>query len=499
MTSTNVRVRIAPSPTGFFHVGNARTALFNWLYAHRQGGVFICRVEDTDRTRLVEGALQDMIDSLRWLGLEPDESPFVGGPHAPYFQSQRLDRYEVHAAQLLADGHAYHCFCSPERLAKLRERRSELGSQAVYDRRCRDLDAATVTDRLRSGEPSVVRLKSPLAGTIRMHDIVRGDIEFDAAELEDLILIKSDGYPTYHLAVVVDDHAMAISHVLRGDEWIPSVPYQILLYEAFGWPQPVWAHLPMILNADGKGKLSKRKTIDAHGQPVQQMTQVREFRAAGYLPEAMFNYLALLGWAYSAADDLFGREQALARFELTDIKTSPAAWSPDKLAWMNGAYIRRLDPDDLAGRLRPFLHEAGLPADPPTVRRLVPLIQERLVTLRDAAPWVDFVWQPVQPAVSELVPTGMTLDGAKQILVAAGTALAAVAVWQAPSIEATLRALATELGLKTKAALQPIRVAASGKLVSPPLFESLAILGREATLARLAAARELLETESERA
>ncbi len=484
-----VRVRIAPSPTGYFHVGNARTALFNWLFARQQDGAFVCRIEDTDRRRYVEGALDDMFASLEWLGIEPDESPRHGGAYGPYRQSERLGLYASHAQQLLNMGGAYRCFCTAERLAERREQRTQLGRAPVYDRRCRNLTPEEVARRLASGEPSVIRLRVPLEGTIAMNDFLRGRIEFQAADLEDIILIKADLYPTYHFAVVVDDHTMAISHVLRADEWIPSVPYQILLYRAFGWPEPIWVHLPMVLNPDGKGKLSKRKTVDAEGRPLVQMTQVREYRAAGYLPEAMFNYLALQGWAYSGSEEVFDRQQALARFRLQDLKTSPAAWDPAKLAWLNGVYIRKLAPDELARRLLPFLESAGLPADLDTVRRATPLIQERLTTLADAAAWLRFLWQRAEPSPDDLVPQNLTVTATARWLAGARDLLAQLPEWSAAAIENALRSAASSAGYSARVALQPVRVAVTGQRVSPPLFESLALLGREETLARLELAR----------
>ncbi len=498
MSSDAVRVRIAPSPTGFFHVGNARTALFNWLFAHQQGGTFVWRVEDTDRARFVEGALEDTAESLSWLGLEPDEGPLSGGPRGPYYQSQRLALYDEWAQRLLKADGAYPCFCSPERLAALRDRRAEHGQQAVYDRRCRTLPPEEATSRRDAGERSVLRLKMPTSGEILMHDLLRGEIAFEAGQLEDVILVKSDGYPTYHFAVVVDDHAMGITHVLRADEWIPSVPYQTVLYEAFGWAQPVWAHVPMVLNPDGKGKLSKRRTVDAAGKPIQQMTQIREFRAAGYLPEAMFNYLALLGWSYSGEEDIFTREAALKRFRLEDIKSSPAAWDPDKLAWMNGAYIRQMDAEDLAERLLPFLRQAGLPAERERVRQLVPLIQERITTLADAAGMARFLWVQVSPDTQDLIPKKLDLERSVAVLAAAEDALGAAGDWEAGFIEEALRGMADRLGLKAGPAFQPVRVAVTGQRVSPPLFESLELLGRTTCLARLRAAQRLLEAERTR-
>jgi glutamyl-tRNA synthetase len=490
-----VRVRIAPSPTGYFHVGNARTAVFNWLFARHNGGKFIWRVEDTDRTRFVEGALEDQAESLAWLGIQVDEGPLNGGPYGPYHQSERLDIYRPYAEELLAKGHAYRCFCTPERLTLVREARQKSGQKVGYDRHCRNLSEAEVQARLAGGETSVLRLKMPLTGSIVLKDVIRGDIEFSAREFEDVVLIKTDGFPTYHFAVVVDDHLMQISHVLRADEWIPSSPIQIHLYDCFGWREPIWVHVPMVLNPGGKGKLSKRKTVDASGNPLEQMVQVREYRAAGYLSEAMFNYLSLLGWAYSADEDIFSADAAAERFALEDIKPSPAAWNPEKLVWMNGHYIRNLGIEDLAARLMPFLRAAGVPAEPDQVERLAPIVQERINTLADAVPLLDFFWaDSVTPDKAELVPKKLDAGGTAKLLGEAALRLSASNVpWDNEALEAAMRSMAEDLGLNTSSAFQPLRVAVTGKRISPPLFETMAYLGRETVLGRLKAAKALLE------
>ncbi len=482
-----VRVRIAPSPTGYMHVGTARTALFNWLFAHQQGGTLVLRVEDTDRARYAPEALDDLLGGLRWLGLTPDEGPGLGGAHGPYQQSERLSLYRPFADQLLAAGHAYRCFCSPERLAAVREARQAAGQKLGYDRHCRALDPAEAEGRALGGQPHVIRLKMPRTGSLVLRDLLRGDIAFDAAEIEDVVLVKSDGYPTYHFAVVVDDHLMGITHVLRADEWIPSGPIQVRLYQALGWDEPIWAHLPLVLNPPDpetgqvRGKMSKRVGGER--------TQVRWYRECGYLPEAMFNFLARLGWAYSGDEEVFSREQALERFRLADVKPTPAAWNAEKLDWLNGVYIRALDPDDLAARLLPFLHAAGLPATFDQALDIVPLVRERLTTLADAAPLVDFLWaEAVAPEVDDMLPKGMDRAAVAGLLAAAESRLSDIDPWAHDEIEAALRGLAAERGIKVGPALQPIRLAATGKPVSPPLFESLALLGRERTLARLAAA-----------
>jgi glutamyl-tRNA synthetase len=491
MSSSEIRVRMAPSPTGYYHVGNARTAVFNWLFARQQGGTFVWRVEDTDRTRFVPDALDDQAASMDWLGITPDEGPLTGGDYGPYFQSERLALYREFLQPLVDGGHAYRCFCSPERLSEVRERRQRAGLKIGYDRHCRNLTAEEVAARLAAGETAVVRLAMPLGGELVLHDVLRGPIVFEAAEFEDVVLMKSDGFPTYHFAVVVDDHLMAISHVLRADEWVPSAPIQIQLYRVLGWDEPVWAHVPMVLNPNGRGKLSKRKTVDGSESDV--MVQVREYRAAGYLPEALFNYLALLGWSFSADEDLFTREQALAAFRVEDIKTSPAAWNPDKLKWMNGVYIRQLAADDLAERLLPFLADAGLEVAVPDLLPLVPLIQERIETLADAPALLDFFWREVAPSAADLVPKGLDAAATGDLLAAAELVLADTQPWEPAAIEATLRKLAEGRGLKPGPAFQPLRVAITGKRVAPPLFETLEQLGRERSLERLAAARVVLD------
>ena len=489
-----VRVRFAPSPTGYLHVGGARTALYNWLLARHYGGKFILRIEDTDRKRYVEGSLADIMESLRWLGLEWDEGPEVGGPYGPYFQSQRLELYRTHVEQLVKEGHAYRCYCSPERLEKLRAEQQARGEVVRgYDRHCRYLTSRQVAEYEAQGIVPVIRLAVPLEGETSFHDVIYGDITVENSTLDDLVLLKSDGYPTYHLANVVDDHLMEITHIMRGDEWLPSVPKHILLYRAFGWEPPIFAHLPLILDPSGKGKMKKRKTVDQQGReyPV----QVREFRAAGYLPEAMCNYLALLGWSYDDKTELFTRDELIRYFDLDRVKPSPATFSYDKLEWMNGVYIRQLDPDDLARRLMPFLQQAGLQADLDTVRRLVPLIQERLKTLADAAAWVDFVFQDsVTPNLDELIPKKMTAEDTIQALRAARATLADLPSFDGASIETALRALADRLGLKAGVLFTPIRIAVTGKRVAPPLFGTLAVLGRERVLKRIDAALQLLET-----
>jgi glutamyl-tRNA synthetase len=484
VTKKPVRVRIAPSPTGYFHVGSARTALFNWLYARHHGGKFIVRVEDTDRTRYNPEAVDDMVASLRWLGLDWDEGPEVGGSYGPYYQSERLDLYQRYADQLVEQEDAYRCYCSPERLAALREEQRRLKQNVGYDRRCRHLTALQRAEYEAKGITPVIRLKVPPEGQTSFCDVLYGNITVDNQTLDDLVLLKSDGFPTYHLAVVVDDHLMEISHIMRADEWLPSVPKHVLLYNAFGWEMPVFAHLPLILRPTGKGKLSKR-----YGD-----VEIRDFRRKGYLPEAMINYLARVGWSYDDKTEIFGRDELLRLFDLSGVNNSPARFSYERLEWMNSYYIRQLDPDDLALRLVPFLSENGFEITAEDLRPIVPLIQERLKTLVDAVEWTDFFFQEELHYSSHLlVGKKMTAAESLAALRRAREELTALPDLRTETTEPTLRALATELGLTAGQLFGIIRVATTGKTVAPPLFETIAILGPARTLARIDLALEALE------
>ena len=485
--SQEVRTRFAPSPTGFLHVGNIRTALFSWLWARRNNGVFVLRIEDTDRDRIVPGALESILESLRWLGLHWDEGPEVGGPYGPYFQSQRLDLYRQVAEELIARGHAYRCYCTPERLEALRTEQRARGEPPGYDRRCRYLTPEERAEFERQGLPSVVRFKMPTEGTTAVPDLLRGEVVFENAKFDDHVLLKSDGYPTYHLAVVVDDHYMRITHVIRGDEWIPSAPRHVLLYRALGWEMPVWVHTPTVLGKD-RSRLSKR-----HGA-----MPVLEYREQGYLPEALVNYLALLGWSSEDENEIFSPAELIRAFDLRRIGTNPAIFDPEKLLWLNGVHIRRLSPDELADRLIPFLErslppEVPRPIDRGLVRRLVPLIQERIKLLTEAAPLVEpFFVEELSYDPALLVPKGLDRELTRKALSEALGRLSALPDFDPPTLEAAMRALAEELGLKAGSLFMAIRVAVTGRTVTPPLFESMAILGRDRVLRRLEQAVSLL-------
>jgi glutamyl-tRNA synthetase len=482
------RVRFAPSPTGHFHIGGARTALYNVLYARQTGGQFILRIEDTDTKRSTPEALVELMEALRWLGLTWDEGPEVGGPHGPYQQTARKAIYQRHAQRLLDSGHAYRCFCTPHRLEQLRQEQQNAKQQPRYDGLCRSL-AQDESDRRAASEPFVIRFKTPRDGATTMRDHLRGDITIENSTLDDFILVKSNGLPVYHLAAMADDHEMGITHVFRGQEWLGTFPLHALIIRAFGWPEPVWVHLSVFLNPSGKGKLSKRNLKS------EQEVFVLGLRDQGYLPEAVNSWIALMGASFGAEEELLTLEEMVARFSLDHLNPSAARVNFDKLDDFNGKWIRRLSADDLAARLLPFFTRAGLAADTPALLRIVPLIRERLVTLEDAIDFAGFFFRDnVSPAPGDLVAKGLTAAQCYAALTRAHRLIADAPEFTHAALEAPVRALADELGMKPGQLFGIVRVAVTGQTVSPPLFESLEIVGREKTLARLAQAEALLQS-----
>jgi glutamyl-tRNA synthetase len=479
----SVRVRFAPSPTGFPHVGNIRTALFNWLYARHYKGKFIVRIEDTDVTRKVEGAIEALLDSLKWLGMDWDEGPEVGGKYAPYFQSQRLDIYQEMAKRLIARGDAYYCYCSSQRLDEMRTEQIKRKQPPGYDRRCRDLTPQERSAREKEGITPVIRFKTPLSGQTGFSDLIRGEVVFDHGTLDDFILLKSDGYPTYHLANVVDDHLMAISHVLRAEEWLSSTPRHLLLYHAFNFKPPQFAHLPMILGSD-RAKLSKR-----HGA-----VSITEYRELGYLPETMVNFLALLGWSLDDRTELIPREELMANFSLERVSQTAAIFNQEKLGWMNGVYIRSLSGEDFTQRALPFLDkdlpsEVRRPLDKKYIRQIMPLVQERSKTLAEVVELSRFFFtEDLDYDVSLLIGKGMSRESTLTALQKSWASLNKLKAFAADSLEGVLRPLAAELGLKTGQLFGVLRVAVTGQTAAPPLFQTMAVLGRERCLRRIEAA-----------
>jgi glutamyl-tRNA synthetase len=476
------RVRYAPSPTGLQHIGGVRTALFNYFYARANGGRFLLRIEDTDQGRSTEESLQDLYDTLEWLGVTWDEGPVKGGPHGPYIQSERVDLYQKHAGELLAKGEAYYCFCSAERMEKLRQEQTEKKLDPGYDRHCRDLDPAEVKKLLEAGTPHVIRLKIPMEGETKFTDLILGEISRQNKDISpDPVILKTDGFPTYHLANVIDDHAMEVTHVMRAQEWIPSTPLHLHIYRAFGWQHPNFCHLPMVMGPDGS-KLSKR-----HGS-----TAVRDFRKDGYLPEAVLNYVSLLGWSYDDSREFFSRGDLEKLFDMSKLNKAPAIFDYKKLEWFNGQYIRLKSDGDLRDLLLPYMSEADLigkePSDAEKDKLLhaVPLVRERLKKLSEAPAQLAFLFGELSGwNTEEAIPKKMDAAGTLTILKALESILEGFFDRDDAANEEVFRIKSEELGVKLGQMLQPLRVAITGTTVSPPLFESIRLLGRDVTISRV--------------
>jgi glutamyl-tRNA synthetase len=488
LPATGVRVRFAPSPSGDLHVGNIRTALYDWAFARRTGGTFVLRIEDTDQTRVTPEYIASALGTLRWLGLQWDEGPEAGGRYGPYLQSERLSIYTEWLDHLLRTGHAYYCYCTPEELAARREAARSGGGPSGYDAHCRVLTAGQVAEYRAEGRKPVVRFRMP-DGSTTFTDLVRGEVTFDHAHVPDFVLARADGSPLYTLAVAVDDVLMKITHVVRGEDLLSSTPRQIAVYRAMGVPEadfPVFAHLPYVLGKDNQ-RLSKRNGV----------VSVNWYREEGFLPEAIDNYLALLGWSPGDNREEFSLADLAAEFDLARVNKNPAQFDVKKLEAINGDKIRALEPADFAARITPFLERAEMVATPPSADQAVlieaaaPLIQTRIGRLTEAVGLLSFLFAgddggfKVEPEDAERVLTPDALP----VLQAAEVALAAVEPWTHEAIKAALSAALVEgLGLAPRKAFAPVRVAVTGKRVSPPLYESIELLGRERTLHRLAAA-----------
>ena len=484
-----MRVRMAPSPTGPLHIGTARTSLYNFLAARHAGGTYVLRIEDTDTARSTVEFESDIIDNLHWLGISWDEGPQVAGgedigPHAPYRQSRRMDRYAAEADRLLAGGHAYRCWCTPEELEAVRREQEARKEPPRYNRRCLNLTDAERAAFEAEGRASVIRFKIE-PEKIRFDDLIRGEVEFDNALLGDFVIVRGDGMPLYHFVVVVDDEAMEISHVLRGEDHLSNTPKHIALIRALGYREPVFGHIPLILNAD-RSKMSKRKS----------QTSMTAYREEGYLPEAMVNFLAFLGWSPGTEEEIFTLDELAGRFEIGRVHKGGAIFDRDRLDHLNGVYLRAMSDEQLALRLRPWVPEAVRDDD---LLRLVPTVKERLVKLSDIAALAAFVWEPDEVVASWydpelLVPKKASADEARAALEAGRSVLAELddADFSADVLEQRCREAADAAGMKAGAFFSPIRVAVTGRTVSPPLFDSLELLGRDRSLARIDVALEKL-------
>ncbi len=485
MTKGNpARVRFAPSPTGRFHIGSARTALYDFLLARQSEGQFILRIEDTDRNRFDPQAEKEYYEALRWLGLKWDEGPDIGGPYSPYRQSERTEIYRQLTEELIAGGHAYYCFCTPERLKQVRQLQQKRKEPTRYDGLCRRLSPEEAQERALGGESHVVRFKSPQEGQTIAVDFLRGPITVDNHTIDDYILVKSSGMPVYHLAAMADDHLMKITHVLRGSEWLPTFPLHVLIYEAFGWEQPIWIHLSVLLNPSGKGKLSKRSTVDPKSGA--KAVFVNDLREMGYLPQAVINWISLMGWSYDDHSEFFPMDDLIGKFSIEKLSPSPAAVNFSKLDHFNGLYIRSLSTDELAEELLPFFTKAEIDADLTKIKALVPLIQERIRTLDEAVDMAGFFFQPdVHPEPSELVGKKMSAQESARAAERAHQVIQALSESEFEQLEGTLRDLADELGIKAGQLFGILRVAVTGQKVSPPLIESMVIIGKKTVLARI--------------
>lgn len=472
-----VRTRVAPSPTGIAHVGTLYVALFNYAFAKQNNGQFIVRSEDTDRSRYVEGAEELVLSALKWAGITPDEDVEKGGPYGSYRQSERLEIYQRYAQKLVAAGQAYYCFATPEELRQMREEQMKAGRPPKYDGRYRDYPPEEAKKRIDKGESHVIRLKVP-SGKTKWHDLIRGEVEIDHQQIDDQVLIKSDGYPTYHLAVVVDDHLMKISHIIRGEEWISSTPKHIILYDLFGWEKPQFAHMPLLRNRD-KSKLSKRKND----------VSISSYQQQGILPEALINYLMLLGWSHPQKKEVISLLEFVNSFTFDRMQKTGPVFDTEKLRWLNGKYIREIiSTDDLIKRLHKFISK-----DFPTelTSQVLPLIRERLFLLSEFDELTDFFYQDIQIDKDLLIKKADAQLVSSQIETTIKK-LESISNWSAESIEKEIRNLQAENNWQKSQFFMMLRLAMTGKKQTPPLFETMAVIGQTTVLQRLQQAKSLI-------
>lgn len=485
----SVRVRFAPSPTGYLHIGGARTALFNWLFARQQQGTLVLRIEDTDTERLKQDSISQILTSLRWLGIDWDEGPETGGSYGPYYQSARLDLYRREAERLVREGKAYYCFCTPDELAAVRESQRQAGAVFRYNGKCRALPAAAAAERLDAGEKAVIRLKVADSGNVTVSDLVRGEVTFSLDQLDDIVILKSNGMPTYNFACVVDDHAMAISHVIRAEEHLSNTPKQVLLYEALGYEPVRFAHVAMILAPD-RSKLSKR-----HGA-----TSVEEFREQGFLAPAIVNYLTLLGWSPGGEQEIFSPQESVRQFQLSKVSKNAAIYDTKKLTWLNGQYLSSMDLDAVTAAAIPFLVRKGLIAAAAElqnyayIRAVVGGLRDRVKTLVELAEAAEYYFRDISEYDEKGVRKYFASPAVAGLLRQARQRLEQIAVFDAAHTEAAYQQLIAETGIKAGEIIHPTRLALTGRTASPGLFDVMELLGRERCLSRLAQALRFLDT-----
>jgi len=484
------RVRFAPSPTGRMHLGSARTALYNYLLAKRTGGQFILRIEDTDFKRFVVGAEEELMQGLRWLGLQWDEGLDVNGPFEPYRQSERKEIYLEYAQKLIDTGHAYPCFCSKEHLDKVRQEQMKRKENLHYDGNCRLLSKEDAAARILNGEPYVIRFKTPREGSVIAHDALRGDIVVENKNIDDYVLVKTDGWALYHLAAMVDDHLMEITHVIRGAEWLSTFPLHVHIVRAFGWEEPEWVHLSVFLKPSGKGKMSKRDAMDALDSGYSIF--VTDLEKLGYPPEGVLNWILLMGWGI-AEGEFMGLEEMVQKFDIHHVNPSPAAIDFAKLDYFSGAHIRNLSNPEIARRIRPYFEKEGLKVDDAKLIRIIPIIRERLVTMDDALFFAKFFFiDQIEPALSELIGKNLTAEESIDVLQRSYNILSSLDEITPTLAEQPMRLLVEEMGLKAGQVFGILRGAVTGQSVSPPLFESMEIIGKEKVLERIRIAMDIL-------
>jgi len=490
LTIKPVRTRMAPSPTGRFHLGSARTALYNYLFTRKVGGQFILRIEDTDQKRYVPGAEAGIIDSLEWLGISPDESPVHGGDYGPYRQTERREIYHQYSWELVEKGSAFPCFCTPDRLEKVRQAQLARKENPRYDGTCRNLAPDEARRRVEAGEKYVIRFKMPKEGSTTGVDLLRGTITIENTALDDSVLLKSDGLPTYHMAAMIDDHLMEITHVIRGSEWLSTFPLHVNIIRAFGWEEPTWVHLSVFLKPSGKGKMSKREKADAikDGYSI----FIGALKDLGYTPEGVLNWILLMGWGV-AQDDVMTLDQMVERFSIDSLTPSPAAINFQKLDHFNATHIRLLTTEDLARRIKPYFAAAELEVDNDTLLKVTPLIRERLVTLDDSLAFASFFFKDdVSPNPEDLIAKGLDAQQSAEIAKKTYEILASLPDLSHQTAEPPMRAYVESSGMNINQVFGILRVAVTGQKVSPPLFESMEIIGKEKCLERLRKAIEML-------